>query len=253
MLEMTWNCWRVIVVGVHDGCTLMTRSWHRSAVITVDDWPTSSAAGDVAGFSLKKSVRMRSTCAFHSRRRRSILSCISSQATLCRSLMSCALPPSVVAMLLLSTAACCWPTTAAAGDCDTTNRSAPVELLPGLAEHDRRPAWTSPLNANVDWSDDVDVGRNTTDVDGVENPLEAPDAGSTTNESICDYCRVTVAVFLRINTLHVLQFCRSTARMFSWRMDGQKFKLSTTHQPVHVTANNHLSNSSAHVRCIFFA
>jgi len=86
-------------------------------------------------------------------------------------------------MLLLSTAGCCRSTTAEAGDCD---RSVPVELLPGSAEHDRGPAWTSALNANVDWSDDVDVGRNTTDVDGVENPLEAPDAGSTTNESIGD-------------------------------------------------------------------
>jgi len=163
----TWNCCRVMVVGAQDGSTLTTRCWQRSAVTTA-----ASSADDVGGFSLKKSVRMRSTCASHSRRRRSILSRIWFQATCCLSLNSCALTLPVDVM---SSAGCRWAT--GADDCDTTL----VELVLAWPGHDR---GTSASTVSVDWMDGADVGKNATEFDGVENPLEAPAAGNTTNESI---------------------------------------------------------------------
>ena len=110
---LTWNCWRVIVDGSQNGPTSTTRCWRRSAVMTADDWPV-SPVNDVGGFSLKKSVRIRSTWAFHSRRRSSILSCISSQAARCRSLRSCDLLSFIVATLALSSVG------TTAGDCDAS-------------------------------------------------------------------------------------------------------------------------------------
>ena len=188
---MTWNCWRVMVDGGQDGSTSST--W--SEAIIADDWPA-SLADDVGGFSLKKSLRMRSTWAFHSRRRRSILSCISSQASRWRSLTNRALPPSVVAMLPLLAVWCRRLTTA--GDCDI-----PGELVAGddtSSEHGCALAWTSASTANVD-----DVGRNSSDDDGVEYPLEAPGADNTTEESIWNNCYLArLPSFPAIKTLRVL-------------------------------------------------
>ena len=66
---------------------------------------------------------------------------------------------------------------------NTTDRSALVKLVPGDVG---RGLVTTP--ANEVWTDDIVVvgegGGISVDADGEENPLEAPDAGSTTAESI---------------------------------------------------------------------
>jgi len=218
--NQTWNCWRVIVDGSQDGSTWMTRCWRRSAATTADDWLSSPA--DVDGFSLKKSVRMRSTWAFQSRRRSSILWCICSHAARCRSFSSCARSPFVVAMLPLSAArraseeVCRCATAGVNSDRVTTDRSVPGDVV------------SSASTAEDSLSDDTDVGR-IADAECVENPLEVPDAGNTTNESIWNNYRLVALFSCNTNC----EFTRSVIDNLSVRvrMSGRQLsacQLSTT-------------------------
>ena len=195
MLVMTWNCWRVTVVGAQDGSTWTTRCWRRSAVATVVE-SLASSDDDVDGFSLKKSVRIRSTWAFHSRRRRSILPCISSQAVRCLSLSSCALSPFVVVVTVPLSAvrqvsAGCRRSSADGenSECEQVDGPRPsVELDVNTSSTDDRVLARSTASRTSDEDKtEFNVGHSSEDADGVVNPFEALHAGSTTNESIRIY------------------------------------------------------------------